>query len=162
MCSAPAKSQVPVTTFLLINNQLLSSSCRWKVTCQVKILSPQNIFWSLTFTIKFIWKVIFTLYARCIHFDYARWAAWSHLSPHLLQLFERMRQRCFAVTVLICFADYKTSPDSPLACRRVENDGIFIFGWTCALIATFSHYCRCSHMTLMSLAFSWEFGVWPY
>lgn len=32
------------------------------------------------------------------------------LSPHLLQLFSRILQHCFAMRLYKCFLDYKTSP----------------------------------------------------
>ena len=53
------------------------------------------------------------------------------LSQHLLLLFRRTLQRCFAANLQKCFVVYKTSPSFPSAWgETVANDWIFIFGRT--------------------------------
>ena len=48
-------------------------------------------------------------------------------SPHLLQLFRRMLQRCEAPDM---FCGYETPLSFPSASGWVDNDWILIFGWT--------------------------------
>ena len=63
--------------------------------------------------------------------DHTRQAVWTHFMcvpyeskhPHLLQLFRRMPQHCFAVLLQECFVAYKTSPDL----GWVGNARVFIF-----------------------------------
>ena len=61
-------------------------------------------------------------------------------SPHRLQLFRRTLWRCFAVKE--CFVNYKNSPNIPSTWGWVNDDLIFIFGWTYPLMISTSVYIK--------------------
>ena len=64
-------------------------------------------------------------------------------SPHLLQLFQRMQQGCFAVKLQKCFLDNETSPNFPSAWGWADND------WTEHFWVDFP-FKDCTHMSLLN------------
>lgn len=109
-----------------------SSSCaQFKQSCNNALANSED----------FIFKKESKSHLFKSNMDLTRRAVQSHFMfsfgcfcPQLLQLFRRMLQLCFDVTLLKCLVDYETSPGFPSAWRWWDNDRLFIFEWTVPFI----------------------------